>query len=169
MYLTRNYLQIAPRRHIHAFLLGCVQPDKNPATYLKGSLRCKWLRGHNWNNASRYMARLSRRLERRKKLRLLDFYSLGKLIHYTVDAFTGAHNDHFPPQLQQHRQYEERLQSYFLEYLKRKESTTAPTTGKVMDAIRAYHKEYCAMPTSIHNDSKYCLLVSSLIVCTLVA
>ena len=166
-YLTQTYLPIAPRRHIAAFLLGCIQPDKNPTTYFKGSLRCKWLRGHNWSNASRYMARLARRLEQRKKLWLLDYYALGKLIHYTVDAFTSAHNDHFPAQLQQHREYENQLQNYFLEYLKQPEYANSAVSGTVMDTIRTYHAEYIRKPADIQTDSKYCVLVTSLVVCML--
>ncbi|MBQ7817665.1 MAG: zinc dependent phospholipase C family protein [Oscillospiraceae bacterium] len=169
LYLVQNYLQITPRRHTFAFLLGCTQPDLNPTTYLKGSMRSKWLRGHNWSNASRYMARLSRRLEKRSKLRLWDFYAMGKLIHYTVDAFTSSHNDHFPTQLQAHRQYENQLQIYFLEYLEQSGSIRIPATGSVMDAIRTYHEEYIAAPADIHRDSRYCVLVTSLIVCMLLA
>jgi len=168
-FLAQNYLQILPRRHTFAFMLGCTQPDMNPTTYLKGSLRCKWLHGHNWGNANRYMARLSRRLERRPRLHLWDYYAMGKLIHYTVDAFTSSHNDRFPDQLQAHRQYENQLQAYFLEYLKQHAPANPPTSGTVMDAIRAYHKEYIAVPTDIRRDSRYCVLVTSMIVCMLLA
>ncbi len=166
-YLARNYLQIAPRRYIAAFQFGCTQPDRNPITYLKGSLRSQWLRGHNWNNACRYMARLSCRLERKRKLRLLDYYAMGKLIHYTVDAFTSAHNAHFPAQLQQHREYEAQLQTYFLEYLKQPKLTQHRSNGTVMDTIRAHHEEYIGKPSDICTDSRYCVLVTSLIVCML--
>ena len=123
------------------------------------------MRGHNWHNASRYMTRLSQRLERRKKLWLLDYYALGKLIHYTVDAFTSAHNDHFPTQLQQHREYEEQLQSYFLNYLKQPIPIQSSSTGTIMDTIHSYHAEYIRKPSTIETDTKYCVLVTSLIVC----
>lgn len=168
-YLSQHYLKIVPKRHTFAFILGCTQPDMNPTTYLKGSVRCKWLRGHNYGNASRYMARLSRRLERRKKLRLLDYYALGKLIHYTVDAFTSPHNDHFPSQLQAHREYEEHLQIYFLSYLEHSKIHQSSATGSVMDVIRKHHAEYIEKPADIRTDSRYCVLVTSLIVCMLIA
>lgn len=168
-FLSQNYLQVAPRRYAIAFMLGCTQPDMNPATYLKGSVRCQWLRGHNYGNASRYMSRLSRRLEQRKKLHIWDYYSMGKLIHYTVDAFTSAHNEFFPTQLQAHREYEDRLQSYFLKYLKQPVLLTLPASGSVMDTIRSYHDKYTKKPSDIHRDSRYCVLVTSLIVCMLLA
>lgn len=115
------------------------------------------------------MARLCRRLEGRRKLRIFDYYAMGKLIHYTVDAFTSAHNDRFPAQLQAHREYENRLQSYFLSYLKRSGIPTAPVSGTVMDVIRSHHEEYIEKPADIRRDSRYCVLVTSLIVCMLLA
>ena len=64
-YLIRQYMPDIPSHYKSAFLLGCVQPDRNPATYLKGSLRYQWLRGHNYLNARRFMTRLSLRLEKK--------------------------------------------------------------------------------------------------------
>ncbi len=168
-FLSQNYLQITPKRHIFAFKLGCTQPDMNPTTYFKGSVRHKWLRGHNYENASRYMARLSRRLESRSKLRLLDYYAMGKLVHYTVDAFTSAHNDHFPSQLQAHREYENQLQKYFLSYLENPNLPQLSATGTVMDVIQSHHQQYIRKPADIRRDSRYCVLVTSLIVCMLLA
>ena len=95
-YLVQHYMSDTPERYVKAFLLGCIEPDRNPATYLKGSIRCQWLRGHNYRNARRFMRAISARLERKEKLGLFDYYTLGKLIHYTTDAFTYAHNDTFP-------------------------------------------------------------------------
>lgn len=169
VYLSNTYFPSVPRRYIQAFLLGCTQPDKNPITYLKGSIRCQWLRGHNWHNAQRFMARLCRRLENRKRLYLLDYYALGKLIHYTVDAFTSAHNDYFPTSLLDHRSYENRLQAYFLGYLKENDHPSTHTFQDVMEAIRTYHAEYAQKPVHVHTDSRYCVLVSSLVVCMLLA
>ena len=41
-----------------------------------------------------------------------------RLIHYTTDAFTYAHNDTFPTALSDHREYEAALQDHFLEYMR---------------------------------------------------
>ena len=95
-YLVQHYMSDTPERYVKAFLLGCIEPDRNPATYLKGSIRCQWLRGHNYRNARRFMRAISARLEKKETLGLFDYYTLGKLIHYTTDAFTYAHNDTFP-------------------------------------------------------------------------
>ncbi len=141
----------------------------NPVTYLKGSVRHQWLRGHNYLNASRYMCRLSRRLEGRKRFTLLDYYAMGKLIHYTVDAFTFSHNAYFSAGLQSHRKYENQLQGYFLPYLQQYGVTPLPVSGSVMDAIRTHHDEYIFKPASVHSDSRYCVLVTSLVLCMLLA
>ena len=167
IYLSEKYLRTVPKHYVQAFLFGCTQPDRNPATYLKGSLRCQWLRGHNWNNARRYIARLCRRLENRKKLGLTDYYALGKLVHYTVDAFTSAHNDFFPTGLQDHRKYEHRLHTYFVSYLQYQGPQISVRFTSLIDMIHAYHKEYTQMPVNIHTDSHYCVLVTSIVVCML--
>lgn len=168
-YLVRQYFCNAPRRYIAAFLLGCTEPDKNPATYLKGSFRCRWLRGHNWGNAQRYMERIAQRLEGRERLKLLDFYTMGKLIHYTTDAFTSAHNDEFAGDLQEHRHYERSLQDHFLTYLDQRKILRQGLNGNVMDAIRCYHSEYADLTTDIHTDCRYAVAVASLVVCMLLA
>ena len=38
-YLAGRYMNHTPKASVRAFLLGCIQPDRNPATYLKGSIR----------------------------------------------------------------------------------------------------------------------------------
>ena len=105
-YLVERYMPDVPKRCQTAFRIGCIEPDRNPATYLKGSIRCQWLRGHNYQNARKFMKAIACRLERKEKLNLFDYYTLGKLIHYTTDAFTYAHNDTFPTNLTDHREYE---------------------------------------------------------------
>lgn len=156
-YLADRYMSHIPQTHIHAFLLGCTEPDGNPATYLKGSLRFQWLRGHNYRNAKRFMGRLSRRLEEKEQLTLLDFYALGKLIHYTADAFTLAHNEVFSTDLASHRAYEAALQEHFLEYLGQDPRTDPQAAISIMDAISRYHAEYERQAANIRTDARYAL------------
>ena len=113
-YLLDRYLKQIPGFHARAFLFGCVQPDRNPLTYLKGSMRYQWFRGHNYPHTRRFIRRLSRRLENRQYWSVLDYYAMGKLIHYTADAFTYAHNADFDQSLSFHRKYEDALQKHFL-------------------------------------------------------
>ncbi len=162
-YLADQYMTALPKRYVKAFLLGCVEPDRNPATYLKGSLHRQWLRGHNWGNAQNYMKRLSARLEKRSRLYLLDYYAIGKLIHYTVDAFTSAHNERFGKNLQEHREYEANLQTHFLEYLSSCPDIWTDSMNPVMDTIHTYHRDYLRRPISIHTDTRFSIIVCSMV------
>lgn len=153
--LLREYLPSLPKTSAKAFLLGCTQPDKNPATYIKGSLRSCWLRGHNYSNASRYMMRLARRLDGKTHLSTWDCYCLGKLIHYTLDAFTFAHDQRFPKDLKAHRRYEVRLQNFFLTQVRRRSIPAGPFLGSPAGLIRSMHAAYSQLPGAIETDTDF--------------
>ncbi len=156
-YLVKHYMPELPRRYKKAFLLGCIEPDRNPATYLKGSLRCQWLRGHNYHNARRFMHRISIRLERKASLSLFDYYTLGKLIHYTADAFTFAHNDIFPEKLSDHWEYEVALQEHFLRFLQEDPEVDIRLARTIMEGISLCHREYRSEAADIRRDSRFAL------------
>ena len=162
-YLVEKYMPNAPKRCIRAFLIGCIEPDRNPATYLKGSIRCQWLRGHNYENARRYIRRLAERLERKERLSLIDYYALGKLIHYTVDAFTYAHNQDFPVDLREHCAYEKELQNYFLDFLHGDPRPCGSGNDNVMETIQENHRRYMRHPGNIFTDARYAFTVSCLV------
>ena len=46
------------------FLFGCVEPDINPFTYMRGSVRHQFLQGHNAENARKHFQNLLERLSR---------------------------------------------------------------------------------------------------------
>lgn len=159
-YLVEHYMDHVSGHCIHAFLIGCVQPDRNPVTYFKGSVRHQWLRGHNYLNAKGYMKRICHRLEHKKTLTIFDYYTLGKLIHYIADAFTQAHNSHFSEGLVQHRQYELELQHYFLHYLKQEPNVRIHCAANMMEIIHHCHQEYSRQEPHIDNDAIYALSAS---------
>ena len=162
-YLAERYMPRLPRKYLQVFLIGCTQPDKNPTTYLKGSMRNRLLRGHDYTSAKRYMCRLIKRLQKSKKWKLADYYALGKLIHYTADAFTFAHSNDFPGDFSAHRRYEQLLQRHFLQKLAQK-PCACPRAGHCpMQAIELYHQLYCKSPRGIHTDIDYCIGVSCLL------
>lgn len=156
-YLVQRYMQGTPERYVKAFLLGCIEPDRNPATYLKGSIRCQWLRGHNYGNARRFMRHISWRLEKKERLNLYDYYTLGKLIHYTADAFTFAHNADFTTKLGDHREYEAALQEHFLAFLEEDPQIDPKVARTIMGGIYSYHREYDEQPADIRTDAKFAL------------
>ena len=159
-YLAEHYMEHVSKRYIQAFLIGCVQPDKNPVTYLKGSVQHQWLRGHNYLNAAGFMQRICQRLEHKKLLTIFDYYTLGKLIHYIADAFTRAHNSDFSQNLLEHRQYEYILQIHFLKYLSSNPQPVIRSLSSMMDTIIYSHQEYSRLDPHINNDAAYTLMVS---------
>ncbi len=156
-YLARHYMTDVPQVCIWAFQIGCIEPDRNPVTYLKGSLRCQWLRGHNYRNARRFMRKISQRLEQKQRLNLYDYYTLGKLIHYTTDAFTYAHNDTFPTDLVEHKIYEDSLQEHFLAFMAEDPQADTFVARSIMEAICSYHRAYERLESNIHTDSQFAL------------
>ena len=165
--LLHEYLADLPAVHGKVFLLGCTEPDKNPATYIKGSLRSRWMRGHNYSNANRYIMRLARRLDQKERFSPWDCYRLGKLIHYCQDAFTFAHDERFPKDLKAHRQYEVRLQNYFLDQATRRPIPSRRFQNPPMALILTMHEAYSRLPGSIETDTDYafrtcCLLTQRL-------
>lgn len=168
-YLSQHYMKEVPKRYVSAFLIGCVEPDRNPVTYLKGSFRCQWLRGHNYRNARRFMRHISWRLEQKSRWNLFDYYSLGKLIHYTTDAFTYAHNDTFPTDLSDHREYEAALQDHFLEFMAQDPQVDVTVARSVMDVISAFHRDYEKQRADIYTDSRFALTACCCVLAVLFA
>lgn len=165
--LLNAYLPDISAMQTKAFLLGCTEPDMNPTTYLKGSLRSQWLRGHNYENASRFLHRLAVRLERKSRLNLWDFYSLGKLMHYTQDAFTAAHNTCFPVDLGSHRQYERQLQDWFLNQPAPAERSLLPALPAA-EIIQRNHDAYIRHPSDINRDTIFAVSVCFLLMARII-
>lgn len=165
--LLREYLPVTTPGQAKVFLLGCTQPDKNPATYLKGSLRSRWMRGHNYSNSNRFMMRLAMRLDGKQHYTSWDYYCLGKLVHYTMDAFTYAHDERFVKNLKEHRAYEAGLQNYFLAQVRRRPVPSCRYRGSPAALIRWMHTAYARLPGCVETDTDYafrtcCLLTQRL-------
>lgn len=140
-----------------AFLLGCIEPDRNPASYLKGSLRCQFLHGHNYGNAAPFVQRKLQQLSQKVVWNLWNWYTLGKIIHYTADAFTYPHNENYPGDLAMHRIYEIRLQKYFLSFLDAAYCLVLTENPVPEDIISSFHGLYVSHPGSLERDSEYAL------------
>lgn len=156
LFLVKLHLEQASDLQKRAFLFGCVEPDRNPFTYLKGTLSCHPLRGHNYQNAASYISRLSRRLTRKQHWSTPDYYALGKLVHYITDAFTHSHNDGFPINLMLHRKYEKTLQVFFLDYLKHPQPKITQADS-AYHAVVSLHREYRTLPADILHDTRYAI------------
>ena len=94
---------------------------------------------------------------------------MGKLIHYTTDDFTYAHNESFGTKLSDHRAYEHDLQDHFLDYLENPPLVELPELSSVMDSIQAYHQDYERHPVGIRTDSHFALTACCCVLSFLVA
>lgn len=86
-YLMNEIGCFVPNRFEKAFIIGNIEPDKNPFTYLRGLTQEEKLRGHNYGNILPVMRKLFYSLHRKSYLGVRDYYRLGKLIHYVADAY----------------------------------------------------------------------------------
>lgn len=160
-FLLGQYLSNASPAAQQAFLLGCQFPDRNPTTYLKGSLRHNWLQGHHFDNSLKFMTTLCNRLEAKSSYSIYDYYSLGKLMHYVADAFTHCHNSNFFGSLSEHREYENRLNSIYSSKLKTQSTKSTIWKNSAIGTVLFHHKDYMLLPPSPLHDAAYSVGVCS--------
>ena len=161
--LLKNQHGFAARRFELAFLFGSFQPDCNPLTYLKGSLRAYKFRGHNYSNSSLYIAAHIARLRRRQNWTMWQYYTLGKLTHYLADAFTYPHNETYPESLLAHRQYEDELRTYLAEYLQQRSLLHQQFREDLAAALEELHCQYLENRSTMQRDVQYILQATSLL------
>ncbi|MGE4277849.1 MAG: zinc dependent phospholipase C family protein [Lawsonibacter sp.] len=138
------------------FILGCIEPDFNMFSYLKGSLKCQRFRGHNYNSSSNYTAHILEKLQGKRYWGLREYYRLGKLMHYLSDAFTYPHNDNFSGTLWEHRVYEARLHPCFAACLKQcSKENTKDYPEDVRGYIGEFHRQYTRASGDVNNDAKF--------------
>jgi len=152
----------ALRQHRLAFLFGCIEPDRNFLTYLRGSLRHRLLRGHHAENSQAYIARQLGTLERRGVGSAYRCFVLGTVLHYIADEFTYAHNESFPGTLRDHVRYEHRMHPYFTEELERQSGI--PQLPGSPDAVLAGARAvYCANGHTMQSDCRYIVRVCGVV------
>lgn len=139
-FLLRRWGSPGPGKRA-AFLWGCVEPDRNYATYLRGFLRTGRPGGHGYDSRCPWLVRRLTRLEKRRQLRLVDWFYLGQTLHYVADSFTHAHTPRFQGSLADHRAYEEHLRGLLhrrIEELSQGEMRQLPLAWMVCDAYVRY-------------------------------
>lgn len=161
--LINSYDGFAKKRFEFAFLFGSFQPDCNPLSYLKGSLRGKKLMGHNFSNSQPYIDRHICRLQKRENWTIWQYYTLGKLTHYLADAFTFPHNDTYSDSLMAHRRYEDDLRGQLFLYLQ--ECTVSPSVSRedIAAAIDRLHRQYLAAVSDWQRDIQYILQANGIL------
>ena len=161
--LLENTQGFQARRFELAFLFGSFQPDCNPLTYLKGSLRAYKFRGHNYSNSQHYIYSRISRLQRRQRWTIWQYYTLGKLTHYLADAFTYPHNENYPDSMLCHHQYETDLRAYLEEYLATRALRREKFRQDVADALQELHRQYMAGVADMRKDVQFILKATSLL------
>ena len=161
--LLKNQHGFAARRFELAFLFGSFQPDCNPLTYLKGSLRAYKFRGHNYSNSSHYIAAHIARLRRRQNWTMWQYYTLGKLTHYLADAFTYPHNENFPDTMLDHHRYETDLRQYFSGYMAHRTPRQLKSDQELVTALEELHQQYMENRSTTGRDTRYILMATRML------
>ena len=151
------------RRYELAFLFGSIQPDCNPLSYLKGSLRGKKFGGHTYGNSRRYIDRHIRRFRARPCRNLWDYYTLGKLTHYVADAFTYPHNPTFPERGWAHHRYEKALRLALQDYLTANAPRRRECRGNLPQTLADLHEQYLSGESGVERDIRYILNATELL------
>lgn len=168
-YLLKQLPHFDSALYQKTFIWGCIEPDVNIFTYLKGSRACQRFRGHNYNNTRKYTASLLEKLQGKRSWSLGEFFRLGKLMHYLSDAFTYPHNEHFPGTIWEHCAYEARLHEYFTTYLlsDQKKPLFKDLPGDMGEYIGEAHNQYLRISGDIKNDAKFITQATSRVMAAL--
>lgn len=160
-YLLWQTQQKLPLLHKMAFIAGNVEPDRNYFTYLHGMLSGKKFHGHNYENMLPVMHKLYHSLQEGRYLGIRKYYQLGKLIHYTADAFTYPHNEVYKEGLIEHRRYERQLHDRFLTMLQEEmKKNWVIRSFREFEELETVHKEYLQNAGGYIWDCKYILMAS---------
>lgn len=140
------------------FLIGCVEPDYNPFTYIRGSIKHKLFHGHNAPNCKKHIDRIVEKLSCTTISTPYQWFLLGTAVHYIADCFTFAHNAFFTGGMAQHMKYEMRLQPIFHNFVNELKEPQNKYKTYYFN-LSFYHKMYQNENRSFLTDCKY--IVSS--------
>lgn len=184
-YILAKYIadsfEISGKLNRMCFIWGNVTPDLNKFTYLHGygylldrlagmgydlslnQRRKLLIAGHTAEGARCYVNKFSRKLIRRRKWNLLDWYRFGKVVHYVTDRFTHPHTLGYREGFFKHVAYEEELHDRFVKLME--DMDRVPHNRKIMRNIvrmqlsdielDSMYRAYRAEEISQENDCAY--------------
>ena len=161
-YLIRTVHGFCNSKYEKVFLWGCVEPDFNFLTYLKGSEKIRLFRGHNFKNSEACVRHTIDALQKNKNWKILDYYRFGKLMHYLSDAFTYPHNENYSGSIREHRRYETELHKCFQRYIILKQCV--PNEGQCHSAcevVELLHRKYLEAKMGETTDVRYIVLTAA--------
>lgn len=131
-----------------AFEYGCISPDVNPLTYIKG---------HTFSGTSLYVKNSLSRLHGKLKSPK-DYFDLGRAIHFIGDYFTFPHTPLFKGTISEHISYEHCLHKH-ISSLKSDILTESKldisNEKKCIALLEKVHEKYYSAKNSISNDWNY--------------
>lgn len=139
--------------HRKALVIGCVEPDYNILTYMRGSIKFKNFYGHNTENLKAHITACMSKLKKFETMSLYECFRLGTLLHYVSDSFTYPHTPQFSGSMSEHIAYENIFHDFFvqkLEGIRNKFSSSAS-----FDSWDESQKSYIDLPPSMEKDSLY--------------
>ena len=147
-----------------AFILGNIEPDRNPFTYLHGIIHGEKFHGHNYENTILIMRKLFNSLKDKWCFGILEYYHLGKLMHYMADAFTFPHNSVFKKTLKEHCIYERKLHKRFSNMLENQQFIEYKVkTLNDFKNIEILHNKYLQIAGDCKNDCKYIMCTTEML------
>ncbi len=170
-YLAASMNRRIKARNRWALIVGSVIPDIAVFTYLRGSLSGEKLKGHNYENTSHIIGSLIDNIYRNRKYGVRRYFEIGKLLHYSADSFTYAHNSSFTGTISEHRAYEMELHERLDEAMRSGEEDEAleleihnddgfyKNAADMNEKLKRLHNDYSALIPDSQNDCRYIMYV----------
>lgn len=149
--LSLKYLADRPLFGRAFFVAGCVEPDIDPFSYLKG-FTVRPFFGHNWENAKKYILNCAEKAECGRA----GYFEMGKFVHYLCDAFTFPHNAGFKGGLYEHVLYEKRLHARVFEHFGSGDiSGLEKSHANLHEWVEQLHESYVQDACSENTDARF--------------
>lgn len=157
--------QDIPELYKKALVLGSVEPDVNPFTYLHGFAKGERFHGHNYENILSVMRRLFHSVQKERGFGVRKYYRLGKLMHYVADVFTFPHNKEFCGDLKEHCGYESALHDRFRDHLQEQSAAGMAEEGiGSFYRLEVLHGEYLKEAGNCDIDCRYILRAAAMLI-----
>ncbi|MDD3541634.1 MAG: zinc dependent phospholipase C family protein [Petrimonas sp.] len=157
-------LDISDCKELHkyrrAFLMGCVEPDYNMASYARGMKGHRKFRGHNAGNSLAHIEKCLSGIQTNGLQSAWDFFKLGNMLHYAADAFTWPHNEFWRKSLVQHAVYEAKLHERFTQALNTgSERIESLYSASLQQYFESAHDDYRNARHDMKTDCQYIIRV----------
>ena len=157
LYLARlitSAADLGGRLKNSAFEYGCISPDINPLTYIKG---------HTYSATISYVKNTLTRLHSRLKSPM-DYFDIGRAMHFIGDYFTFPHTPLFNGSLSAHIAYERRLHNHIItseNEIMTEDSLDISNAKKCVSLLEKMQQKYYGAKSSVANDWNYIRFICS--------